>query len=343
MNLKANKQKVCQLYSAKYTWDHIKTCSNDMEACIQKAKKAAKTDFNLLIVGKSGVGKELFAQAIHNESNRSIYPFIKINCAAIPDNLLESELFGYQEGAFTGASQNGKSGKFELADKGTLFFDEIADMPWNMQSKLLRVIQEGEITKLGGQTEQKVDVRIIAATNKNIDRLVDTNKFREDLFYRINVLNLFVPSLKDRKEDVSMLAKKFLQETQHLLGEDKQFSDEALESLKGYDWPGNVRQLKNTVQRLAVNTDHEIIQENDIPDKMLAKLQLEELENEDLSGGLQGIVNQVEQKVIRETLESLNYNKSLAADKLKVPRSTLYRKMKKYGLEEGLNEQKSYD
>ncbi|ACB86292.1 sigma-54 interaction domain-containing protein [Natranaerobius thermophilus] len=329
------KQRVRQIYSTKYSWDNIKTCSSKMEACKQNAKKAARTDLNVLITGESGVGKEIFAQAIHNESHRSDHPFIKVNCAAIPENLLESELFGYQGGAFTGASKEGKPGKFELADKGTLFFDEIGDMPKKMQAKLLRVIQEGEVERLGGQKEQEVDVRIIAATNKNLEELVATDDFREDLFYRINVLTLNIPPLKDRKEDIALLAEDFLYETKQEMGENKQISQEAVEVLQKYDWPGNIRQLKNIIQRLAVNAETTVIEKSDIPIKLLKQLQISESPSYP-EEGLNEIVEQVEKKVIRETLELYDFNKSMAASILNIPRSTLYRKMKKYGLKEGI-------
>ncbi len=191
---------------AKYFFKDIVGDSSESNNIKSLAKKSANTNSNVLIVGESGTGKELYAHSIHNASNRRLGPFIKINCGAIPAELLESELFGYEDGAFTGAKKGGKKGKFELANGGTIFLDEIGDMPMCMQVKLLRVIQEREVEKVGGNILKKIDVRIIAATNKNLEKLVEKNKFREDLYYRLNVIRINVPSLRERKEDILLIS-----------------------------------------------------------------------------------------------------------------------------------------
>ncbi|WP_334307544.1 sigma-54 interaction domain-containing protein [Paraclostridium sp. AKS81] len=200
-------------------------------------KKISKSDYTVLITGESGTGKELMAQSIHNESLRSKQPFIAINCAAMPENLLESELFGYEEGAFTGALKGGKKGLFEQAHNGTIFLDEIGDMPIYLQTKLLRVLQENQVMRVGGESVIDIDVRVIAATNKNLLEMIRQEKFRADLYYRINVLPINIPSLRERKEDISMMLNYFMKKKRHI-------SDEAKEILNKYPWPGNIRELK---------------------------------------------------------------------------------------------------
>ncbi len=202
-------------------------------------KKISKSDYTVLITGESGTGKELMAQSIHNESLRSKQPFIAINCAAMPENLLESELFGYEEGAFTGALKGGKKGLFEQAHNGTIFLDEIGDMPIYLQTKLLRVLQENQVMRVGGESVIDIDVRVVAATNKNLLEMIRQEKFRADLYYRINVLPINIPSLRERKEDISMMLNYFMKKKRHI-------SDEAKEILNKYSWPGNIRELKNT-------------------------------------------------------------------------------------------------
>lgn len=246
-------------YVAKYTFQDIKTCSQSMKECIITAKKIADSDLTVLITGESGTGKELFAQSIHNASNRKNQPFVAINCAAVPESLLESELFGYEGGAFTGALKEGKAGLFEQAHNGTIFLDEIGDMQQSLQARLLRVIQEQQVMRLGSQKVINVNVRIIAATNKNLLELVKKGLFREDLYYRLNVLPIYIPPLRNRKEDILPLLKEFLKSKKKL-----NFTRETEDILINYDWPGNVRELQNTASYIAIMCEHTVTPE-DLP------------------------------------------------------------------------------
>ncbi|MGI1690212.1 sigma-54 interaction domain-containing protein [Thermoanaerobacter uzonensis] len=246
-------------YVAKYTFDNIKTCSQSMKECIMTAKKIADSDLTVLIIGESGTGKELFAQSIHNASRRRNQPFVAINCAAVPESLLESELFGYEGGAFTGALKEGKAGLFEQAHNGTIFLDEIGDMPLSLQARLLRVIQERQVMRIGSQKVIDVNIRIIAATNKNLFELVQKGLFREDLYYRLNVLPIYIPPLRNRKEDIIPLLKEFLEGNKKL-----NFTKEAEDILINYDWPGNVRELQNTASYIAIMCEHTVTPE-DLP------------------------------------------------------------------------------
>lgn len=236
---------------AKYSFQHIVGRSKAIRMCIQQAKKMTRGDSAILIQGESGVGKELFAQAIHNESKRKNGPFVAINCAALPETLLESELFGYEEGAFTGARRGGKPGLFEQAHQGTIFLDEIADIPLSLQSRLLRVLQEKEVMRIGATHIIPVDVRVIAATNQSLRQLVDKKFFRADLFYRLNVLPLQIPPLRQRMEDLPLLVDNFLVE----LGDRRRISQEMLAIMRQYSWPGNVRELRNCVEYIIRITD----------------------------------------------------------------------------------------
>lgn len=235
-------------YTAKHNFNNLIGNSQVWKDTINRAKKIAKSDGTVLITGETGTGKELFAQSIHNYSDRAKSPFIAFNCAALSAELLESELFGYEEGAFTGAKKEGKKGLFESAHTGTIFLDEIGDMPYALQVKLLRVLEQKEIMRVGGTNIISVDVRIIAATNRNIKHLIEKGLFREDLYYRLNVFNLFIPPLRKRKEDIMIISKYFLSE----LGYDgKLISDRLKEVLVKYDWSGNVRELRNCIQYMA--------------------------------------------------------------------------------------------
>lgn len=243
---KIRRQVMSQGHVAKYTFDNIVGESPAIQQTKQMARKIATSNSTVLIYGQTGTGKELFAQSIHNASNRRSYPFIAINCAAIPENLLESELFGYEEGSFTGAKKGGKPGYFELAHKGTLFLDEISEMDVHLQSRLLRVLQEKEVTRVGGNTIINVDVRIIAASNKNLKILVNQQKFRPDLYYRLNVLNLSIPPLNQRKEDIPLL----IEDMKSEMGGQFVLTPEALSMIQGIHFEGNVRELRNLVERL---------------------------------------------------------------------------------------------
>lgn len=230
---------------ARYNFNNIKTDSTKMQKSKDLGKKIAKSDYTVLITGESGTGKELMAQSIHNESLRSKQPFIAINCAAMPENLLESELFGYEEGAFTGALKGGKKGLFEQAHNGTIFLDEIGDMPIYLQTKLLRVLQENQVMRVGGESIIDIDVRVIAATNKDLLEMIKQEKFRADLYYRINVLPINIPSLRERKEDISMMLKYFMEKKRDI-------SEDVKEILNVYSWPGNIRELKNTAMYIDI-------------------------------------------------------------------------------------------
>ena len=222
-----------------------------------------------MITGESGTGKGLVAKTIHEYGNRREKPFVLVNCAAIPDTLVESELFGYEEGAFTGAKKNGKPGKFELADGGTIFLDEIGDLPLSLQGKLLQVLQSGSFTRVGGTSEISVDVRVIAATNKNFEQMIKNKEFREDLYFRLNVIPLKMPSLKDRREDLPLLLNNALKKYGSMLGKRVQgFSDEAMSALMSYNWPGNVRELENAIEYAINMEDKDIISKSSLPEKV---------------------------------------------------------------------------
>jgi PAS domain S-box-containing protein len=239
--------------------------SQSMQKTLDLAVRVSQVDSTVLILGESGVGKEVIAKVIHNNSKRINGPFIKVNCGAIPENLLESELFGYQSGAFTGASKDGKLGMFELAHHGTLFLDEIGDLPLQLQVKLLRAIQDREINRVGGEKPIKIDVRILTATNKDLSEMVEQGKFREDLYFRLNVIPINIPPLRDRKEEIIPLIKKFQEKFSQAYQLEKEFSPESMEALLNYSWPGNVRELENAVERLIVTAPGQRIGLDDLP------------------------------------------------------------------------------
>ena len=318
---------------AKYTFKNLIGESDRIKELVQFAKKIARGDSNILITGESGTGKELMAQSIHNGSKRCFGPFVKVNCGAIPLELFESEMFGYEEGAFTGAKKSGKKGLFEYANGGTILLDEIGDMPLSMQVKLLRVIQEREILRIGGNEQREIDVRVIASTNKNLADLVHQGKFREDLYYRLNVININLPPLRERPEDIEVLSNKLINNLcgkYHIYSEG--ISKDALEYLRNYSWPGNVRQLENVLERAINLLDGEIIiQPKHLPEKILEfrgkKYSIEK-------GTLKVIVEEIEKKLIVEALEKFNGNKNKAANCLGLSRAGLYKKIDRYHLED---------
>lgn len=318
--------------TAKYSFKDIIGSSASIQAVKELAMKVAKTDSNVLITGESGTGKELFAHAIHNASKRYLGPFIRINCAAIPDELLESELFGYEEGAFTGAKKGGKKGKFELANGGTILLDEIGDMPIKMQAKLLRVIQEKEIERLGGNVVRNIDVRIIASTNKDLEILVKQGLFREDLYFRLNVMPIKIPPLRERKEDISMLAKKLLVKVSNRLGKYVEgISDDAIKCLESYDWPGNIRELENVIERAVNLLDSDlIIKPEHLPEKITKKRSKKYVCEEK---SLKNIIEEIEKEIIFECLEKNNWNKNKVAKILGISRIGLYKKIERYNLQ----------
>jgi len=300
-----------------------------MVRLLETVAQVAPTEATVLITGDSGTGKEMIAGAIHFNSPRKGFPFVKINCAAITETLLESELFGHEKGAFTGAYKR-KEGKFSQAHRGTLFLDEISEMSQAMQVKLLRVLQERELTRVGGEEVLRIDVRLIAATNKDLLREIESHRFRDDLYYRLNVVNLIVPPLRDRREDIPLLAQHFLR---HFAEKNRKnmkgFTPQAMDRLLRYDWPGNVRELMNVVERGVVLARSEFIDEEQlplIPEAEGGRMSPKGDVPRDLS------LDEVERTTILNTLESVGGNKSEAARRLGITRKTLHAKLKKYGL-----------
>jgi len=295
-----------------------------------RALKAAAHDFTVLLRGETGTGKEVFAHAIHHASPRAKKPFIRVNCSAIPHDLLESELFGYDEGAFSGARRGGKPGKMELADGGTLFLDEIGDMPLAMQAKMLRALQEKEVERLGATKPKRIDLRVIAATNCNLETLIAEKQFRADLFFRLNVINITLPPLRDRVEDIPLLAKYFLDALNQRYSTLKVFSDDAIVLLKKYAWPGNTRELLNAIERAFSSSDDDILDVKDFPSEILihGKMQSHILPTDNTK--LESIMSRLENKVIDIVLQKHNGNINSAAKELGIHRATLYKKIKKH-------------
>lgn len=319
--------------TGKYTLENIIGENEVMKKLKNMALKAAKGSSTVLILGESGTGKEVFAQAIFSASSRRNGPFVKVNCAAVPENLLESELFGYDEGAFTGARKGGKPGKFELAHGGTIFLDEIGDMSMTMQSKLLRVLQEREFERVGSTKTSKVDVRVIAATNRDLEKMVAEGNFRLDLFYRLNIITLQIPPLRERKEDIPLLADMLLEKIkQHVPHGVEGVSAQALRSLFDYSWPGNIRELENILER-AINLieDERYIMPEHLPSKLNHQV-LPEPQAES-SKKLAGLLGDTEKQAIYRALELAGGNKSKAAKLLGIHRSGFYQKLQKYNIQ----------
>ncbi len=316
---------------AHFTFDSIIHAGETLHATLHLAKIAAKNTTTVLLCGETGTGKELFAQAIHNESDRFNQPFVALNCGAIPKELLESELFGYEEGAFTGAVKGGRPGKLELADNGTLFLDEIGDMPFDMQVKLLRVLQTGEIQRVGGLRTLCVNLRVISATNVDLKEAVAHNKFREDLYYRICTLKIKIPPLRERTEDILPLARHFLQRHERQLNRVfKIQTPEAELALKRYHWPGNIRQLESAVERAVHLSQDKILKPEDFGISDVAATAGPDFLH---SPALPETLACAEKRVLEKTLHYYRGNISKSAASLGVSRPTLYRKMEKYGLE----------
>ena len=300
-----------------------------MQRMFSTLTMVAPTDATVLITGKSGTGKELIANALHQHSQRRDRPFVKLNCAALHENLLESELFGHEAGAFTGASGRRK-GRFELANKGTLFLDEIGDMSLQTQAKILRVIQEGEFERLGGSETIKVDVRLLAATHKNLEEMIEEGTFRQDLYFRLSVVPVALPPLSERATDIPELANYFLSRFAEKNRKDiKDFHPEALNLLMQYEWPGNIRELENTIERAVILCLAEQITPQDLPPHLLSD-EVRELQESNSQDGF--TLRDMEREVIRSTLEKTGHNKSQAAKQLGVARQTLLNKIKEYGL-----------
>lgn len=309
-------------------FDEIIGVSDKIQRVKQEAASFADSRSNILITGESGTGKEVFATAIHNASHCANGPFIAVNCAAIPDNLLESELFGYEEGAFTGAAKGGRAGKFEIANKGTLFLDEIGEMPIHLQPKLLRALQEKKIQRVGSNRSISIDIRIIAATNKNLTKMMETGEFRSDLYYRLSVIPIQVPALRERREDIPVLSAYFLQMYSNMLEKKGivDFDSETMEILQAYDWPGNVRELQNTIEYAVNKCTGTYIHSCDIPERFQRldcpaepPIPLKELEKAAIYNAIAYYGNTPE-------------GKEKAADAIGISRATMYRKIKEYQL-----------
>lgn len=319
-----------QLYrSTRYTLDSIIGISRMMTDLKKETLKATSNSFPVLITGDSGTGKELFAQAIHHESARKIHPFVRINCAAIPKDLLESELFGYEKGAFTGADRSGKPGKFELANHGTIFLDEVGDLPVEMQPKILRVLEEKEFERIGGNKVIKSDFRLIAATNHHLEKMIHQDLFRSDLFYRMNVISLNIPPLRDRKEDILPLVNHILEKlADEMFPYKVSIDDEVSQILLNYDWPGNVRELRNVLERALTSLDGNIIHRHHLPLHLYQK----NMQTISRNSPLSEVVAKAEKEAIIDALKQVGNNKSQAAELLGIHRTVLYRKMKRYDI-----------
>lgn len=314
--------------SSTYSFADIIGNSTAIKNTKHLAQKAAETDSNVLLLGESGTGKEIFAHAIHHRSKRHKGPFVKVNCSAIPRELLESELFGYEAGSFTGASKNGKAGKFELAHKGSIFLDEIGDMPIYMQAKLLRIIQDREVERIGAIRPRRIDVRIIAATNRDLETMVKNKSFREDLYYRLNVMTIAIPPLRDREGDIEIIIMRIIE----IMG--KKFNKScmgvtaiAMNKLVDYHWPGNIREVQNVIER-AYNLleDGETIDSRHIISDIIGHNRNKEIRT------LEETMNAAERKALLQAISDCNGNRSKAAKNLKISRATLYEKLNKYNI-----------
>ena len=320
-----------KLENSRFTFDQILSTDSQMEKLMRSGMKAAKVKTTVLIFGESGTGKELFAHAIHSASPFNTGPFITVNCAAIPEHLLESEFFGYEEGAFTGAKHKGKIGKFDMANGGTLFLDEIGDMSLSIQAKLLRVLQEREFYRVGGTERIRVNVRIIAATNRSLESMVAAGEFREDLFYRLNVISFEIPPLRRRKRDILLLSEEFIKEFNQqngtsITGWDPLFEKAILE----YNWPGNIRELRNVWERAMIFAENGKVGLEDLPDYILQKAGYDFFLNEEEEPSTQPLLEKAEQLAIQRAMEMSGGNKSKACLLLGISRSVLYDKLKKY-------------
>ncbi len=320
----------------KYRFDNFIGDSPEMHKVFKIIEKVADTDSTVLILGESGTGKELVAKAINYNSMRRDKPLIPVNCGAIPEDLLESELFGHEKGAFTNAIRT-RIGRFEMSNGGTIFLDEIGEMSPHLQVKLLRILQEQEFERLGGTKTIKCDIRVIAATNKDLDKLVLENQFREDLYYRLRVIPIEIPPLRDRRSDIPLLVKHFVDIMVKTRGKEiKGVSKDVMKAFMNYDWPGNVRELENIIERMVILTDADELTINDLPDKLLQKQKTEEVGPSmipDDGFSLNNAINDYEKLLIIRALEKADWVKNRAAKLLNMNRTTLVEKIKKQGIE----------
>ncbi len=329
LKLEEENSRLKQELSDKVDFEHLVGISDAMQDVFERVRRVAASDASVLIGGESGTGKELIARAIHYGSGRRNGPFVPINCAAIPADLLESELFGHVKGAFTGAVKDRK-GKFELADGGTLFLDEIGDLSPHLQPKLLRVLQEMEIEPVGADQMRKIDVRIVSASNRNLEEEIKTEHFREDLYYRLSVIPVNLPPLRERKQDIPVLVRHFLDV--HTQTGRLEISPEAMTQMMTYQWPGNVRELQNVVEQVVILRQGETIEARDLPKKITEMAvsrisQVLNLPDEGFS------LAELEKEAVLQALQHCNWNQTKAADFLRVPRHTLVYRMEKYAIE----------
>ena len=326
-----------QIYQAEYDLDEILGSSHRVQAMKDLIRRVANTAVSVCILGETGTGKELVANAIHKLSRRAAKPFIKINCAAIPKELLESELFGYEPGAFTGAARQGKIGKFELANGGTLLLDEIGEMPMNLQAKLLRVLQAGEVERVGGTAPIPIDVRFLCSTNRDLQQMIQAGTFRADLYYRINTMEVTVPPLRERPEDIPDLAAYFVEKANRrndlaITG----ISPQVYDLLRAYPWPGNIRELEHSIERACVLRGQGMLESAQFASltaggASAAAVPAAEPDRPD-AASLRSKTSSMELEMIRQALDECRGNKKAAAEKLGITRATLYSKLKKYGI-----------
>jgi DNA-binding NtrC family response regulator len=335
-NLKRENVNLRNQLKKKYKFENIIGDSEKMQKVFETVEKVADTDSTILILGESGTGKELIAKAIHYNSYRREGPFIPVNCAAIPGELLESELFGHEKGAFTNAIRT-RIGRFELANGGTLFLDEIGDMNPNLQSKLLRVLQERQFERIGGIKPIETDIRVLSATHRDLKKAIHQKKFREDLYYRLNVIPIEVPPLREHKSDIPLLAHHFIKHfSKSKKKEMKGIANEALQRLMEYDWPGNVRELENLIERITILSDHDMIALDDLPEKIQPPPEAGhskhfEIPEEGLS--LETAVSEFEKQLILQALNKTGWVKNKAAQLLHLNRTTLIEKIKRQNLQ----------
>ncbi len=336
-NLNVLEHEISIINKNRYSFSQILGNNNSFRDSIRLARNISKSNINVLITGESGTGKELFARAIHLESGRNGY-FVPINCSAIPNELIESELFGYSPGAFTGALKSGKIGKIELAHNGTLFLDEIGDMPVNMQPKILRVLENGEMTRIGSEKTIKTNIRVITATNKNLSEMVEKGFFRKDLYYRLNSVVIHLPPLRERRDDIPLLINRFIEDYCmeygiNILG----IAPQVMEIFRNHRWEGNIRELKNIIERIVVlakNNNTDIIDMSFLPKDFIGDRIINPYPKQESVYDLNNILDNAEKEAIINVMKNTGNNKSHAAKLLNIPRSTLYFKLKKHNLEE---------
>jgi two-component system response regulator PilR (NtrC family) len=311
------------------SFENIIGSSPSMQEMFSVISRSAESNASILITGESGTGKELVAKGIHSLSPRKDNHFVAVNCAAIPEGLLESELFGYMKGAFTGAGSN-KQGLFELANDGTMLLDEIGEMPLTLQAKLLRVLEDGTFRRVGGMSDLKVDVRIISATNKNVKELIEAGKFREDLYFRLNVLSVKIPPLRERDGDIRLLAEHFLKK---FAGDTKRYTDDAIKVLMNYGWKGNVRELENIIERVVLLCDSDIIDINHLPEEISAVSQSEKISIPQGGIDIEKLIEDTEKTYLLNALQRTNGVKTEAAKLLRLTFRSFRHKLKKYGID----------